>query len=135
MASNGAVSQAGVSRLAGDAASQAESADVELATAPYEYDPTLGTSQGASASTGQASHPSAQRLAAPAWAGKTGTLNRAQAAQDRADVWVTVPVDKVETRKGSTTVSPVYASPTGYQSRPGESAGSIPPAMPVGHPY
>ena len=128
-----AVSQQGLRRLSGQAASQTESADVALAISPYEYQGT--PAGGAPVPTPQDAHPSAQRLAAPAWQGKTGTLNHAQAAQDRANVWVTVPVDKVETKGGSTTVSPVYATPTGYQARPGESAGSIPPTIPAGSPY
>lgn len=119
-------------RLAGAGASQTESADTQLALTPYEYgtqpiNPTTSSYQDA--------HPSAQRLAAPSWAGKTGTLNRAQAAEDRAEVWVTVPVDKVTTRAGSSAIAPVYATPTGYVARPGESAGSIPPAMPATRPY
>lgn len=122
-----AVSQQGISRLERQAAGQIESSDTQLAITPYEYPPGNPTAQDL--------HPSAQRLATPAWKGKTGTLNHAQAAEDRANVWVTVPVDKVVTQKGSSTVSPVYASPTGYQARPGESAGSIPPTIPAGHPY
>lgn len=130
-----AVTQQGLNRLAGQAAGQIQSADTQLALTPYEYGTAPQDINPTPAPTAQAQHPSAQRLASPAWQGKTGTLNHAQAAQDRADVWVTVPVDKVETKGGSTTVSPVYATPTGYQARPGESAGSIPPAMPAGNPY
>jgi hypothetical protein len=130
-----AISQQGVSRLEGQASSQLESADTQLALTPYEYGTAPAGLNPSGNPTAQDQHPSAQRLAAPAWKGKTGTLNHAQAAQDRSNIWVTVPVDKVETVGGSTSVSPVYASPTGYQSRPGESAGSIPPAIPAGHPY
>ena len=76
----------------------------------------------------QSAHPSMQRIASPAWQGFTGQMNRAQAAQDDADVWVTVPVDKVSVSPGGGhAVHPVYASTKGYQPRPGESAGSIPP--------
>lgn len=122
-----AISQQGMNRLEGQASGQIESADTQLALVPYQNPPSNPTPQD--------QHPTTQRLATPAWEGKTGTLNKAQAAQDRAEVWVTVPVDKVETRGGSSTVSPVYASPTGYQARPGESAGSLPPTIPAGHPY
>lgn len=130
-----AVTQQGINRLEGQASSELEGADVELALTPYEYGTTPGAINPVGNPTPQDQHPSARRLALPAWLGKTGTLNRAQAAEDRAPVWVTVPVDKVVTKGGSTTVSPVYATPTGYQARPGESAGSIPPTMPAGHPY
>lgn len=75
-------------------------------------------------------HPSMQRLSTDQWHGMTGQLNRAQAAQDQADVWVTVPVDKVVVQgNGTGHVAPVYAAPQGRQPRPGESAGSIPPTM------
>jgi len=130
-----AVSQQGINRLEGQASSQLESADTQLALTPYEYGTAPGGINPPGNPTAQDLHPSAQRLAAPVWKGKTGTLNHAQAAEDRANIWVTVPVDKVVTKGGSTTVSPVYASPTGYQARPGESAGSIPPTIPAGHPY
>ena len=132
---SGAISQQGINRLSGQAASQIESADTQLALTPYEYGTAPSGINPPSNPTSQDQHPSAKRLAAPAWKGKTGTLNHAQAAQDRAEVWVTVPVDKVVTSGGSSSVSPVYASPTGYQARPGESAGSIPPTIPAGHPY
>lgn len=125
----------GINRLEGQASSQTESADTQLALTPYEYGTTPQGINPPTNPTAQDQHPSAQRLAAPAWKGKTGQLNNAQSAQDRADIWVTVPVDKVETKGGSSTVSPVYASPTGYQARPGESAGSIPPTIPAGRPY
>jgi hypothetical protein len=130
-----AISQQGINRLEGQAAGQVVSADTQLALTPYEYGTAPGGINPHGNPTAQDQHPSAQRLATPAWQGKTGTLNRAQAAQDRAEVWVTVPVDKVETKGGSSTVSPVWATPTGYQPRPGESAGSIPPTVPAGNPY
>jgi hypothetical protein len=130
-----AISQQGINRLEGQASSQLMSADTQLALTPYEYGTAPQGIDPSTNPTAQDQHPSAKRLAAPAWKGKTGTLNHAQAAEDRADVWVTVPVDKVETKGGSTTVSPVYATPTGYQARPGESAGSIPPTIPAGRPY
>ena len=126
------VNQAGLARLDSQAASQAQSTSAAIAMTPYEYNVNPG---GATGQTAQAAHPSAQRLATNQWQGKTDVVNHAQAAQDRADIWVTVPVDKVETKGGSTTASPVYATPSGYQARPGESAGSIPPAMPAGRPY
>jgi hypothetical protein len=127
------VTPAALHRLAGQAASEQESGATQLALTPYEYGTQPITPQ--TNPTAQDLHPSAQRLATSAWAGKTGLLNHAQAAQDSAPVWVTVPVDKVVTRAGSSSVSPVYATPTGYKARPGESAGSIPPAMPAGRPY
>jgi len=130
-----AVSQSGLNRLAGQASAQTIAADTQLALTPYEYGMNPGGINPPTNPTTQDQHPSAQRLATPAWQGKTGTLNHAQAAQDRANVWVTVPVDKVVTRGGSSTVAPVYASPTGYVPRPGESAGSIPPTIPAGSPY
>jgi len=130
-----AVSQAGIDRLSGQAAGQIRSADTQLALTPYEYGQAPQGINPPANPTAQDQHPSAQRLASPAWQGKTGVLNRAQAAQDRANVWVTVPVDKVVTRGGSSAVAPVYATPTGYVPRPGESAGSIPPVVPAGSPY
>jgi hypothetical protein len=127
------VTQAALERLSGQARQQSVASTQQLALTPYEYGTQPITPQ--TNPTAQDAHPSAQRLAAPNWAGKTGTLNRAQAAQDRADVWVTVPVDKVVSSAGSSAIAPVYATPTGYAARPGESTGSIPPAMPAGHPY
>jgi hypothetical protein len=128
-----AVSPAALNRLEAAATQQQVANSTQLAETPYEY----GTTPGAinPGPTAQAQHPSAQRLASSQWQGKTGTLNNAQAAQDSAPVWVTVPVDKVETKGGSTTASALYATPSGYKPRPGESAGSIPPAMPAGRPY
>jgi hypothetical protein len=122
---------AALNRLAGQAASQQESADSALAMVPYEYPggapPTNPTTQD--------QHTSTQRLASKQWAGKTSTLNAAQAAQGDADVWVTVPVDRVITDGTSSKVAPVYSSTKGYRSRPGESAGSIPPVPAAGRPY
>jgi hypothetical protein len=122
-----AVSPAALNRLQSQALSEHESAARQLAYAPF-----LGGGQNPSA---QDVHPSAQRLASSAWAGKTGQMNNAQAAQDRADIWVTVPVDKIITKGNSASAVPVYASPTGYVPRPGESAGSIPPTIPTTRPY
>lgn len=83
---------------------------------------------------GQAGHPAMQRLATNQWDGYTGQLNRAQAAQGNADVWVTVPVDKVEVKPdGRGHAAPVFATTQGYRPRPGESAGSVPPTMKVPH--
>lgn len=131
-----AVTPAAIARLQSQATGQGESAAQQLALTPYEYGTAPQAINPQTNPTFQDQHPSAQRLAAPGrWAGKTGQLNNAQASEDRADVWVTVPVDKVETKGGSSTVSPLYATPTGYQARPGESAGSIPPAVPAGRPY
>lgn len=80
-----------------------------------------------------AGHPSAHRLNSSAWQGFTNDLNRAQAAQADADVWVTVPVDKVTIAPGGGhAIAPVYASTKGYRPRPGESAGSVPPTVAVG---
>jgi hypothetical protein len=129
------ISPQGINRLESQASSQTVSADTQLALTPYEYGTTPSGVNPPTNPTAQDASPQAKRLAAPSWKGKTGTLNHAQAAEDRAPVWVTVPVDKVETKGGSSTVSPVYATPTGYQARPGESAGSIPPTIPAGHPY
>jgi hypothetical protein len=135
MAQGDVVTQAALDRLDNQALSQQEASSQQLALTPYEYGRQPAGVNPASGPSAQAQHPSAQRLAAPSWAGKTGTLNHAQAAQDRADVWVTVPVDKVVSSGGSSAVAPVYATPTGYVPRPGESTGSIPPAMAAGHPY
>jgi hypothetical protein len=123
------VTPAAINRLSQQAASQQESASTALALTPYEYGNAVSNP------TAQDLHPSAQRLSSPQWAGKTSTLNNAQAAAGDADVYVTVPVDKVVTAGGSSKVAPVYASSKGYRSRPGESAGSIPPAVPAGRPY
>lgn len=128
-----AVSPAALHRLAGLGASQTESADTQLALTPYEYGAQPITPQ--TNPTAQEQHPSAQRLASSQMHGYTGQLNHAQAAEDHAPVWVTVPVDKVVTSGGSSSVSALYASPTGYKARPGESAGSIPPTVPAGRPY
>jgi hypothetical protein len=130
-----AVSQAALSRLQGEATSQAVSSNTQLALTPYEFGNVPAGINPPGNPTAQDAHPSAQRLAGGQWGGKTSQLNRAQAAEDQAPVWVTVPVDKVETKGGSSTVAPLYASPTGYTPRPGESAGSIPPTVPAGRPY
>jgi hypothetical protein len=130
-----AIGPSGLARLSGQAQQQSEAAARQLALTPYEWGMAPGGINPPTNPTAQDRHPSAQRLRSSAWAGKTGQVNHAQAAQDSAPVWVTVPVDKVETRAGSSSVSAVYATPTGYRSRPGESAGSIPPAMPAGRPY
>lgn len=122
-------------RLANQAQGETESADTQLALTPYEYGTMPANINPPSNPTHQDRAPAAQRLASPQWNGKTSTLNHAQAAQDRSNVWVTVPVDKVETRAGSSSVTPMYQTPTGYVPRPGESRGSIPPGMPVGRPY
>lgn len=129
------VTPAALDRLSGQATRQQASGATQLALTPYEYGDAPAGVNPPTNPTAQDAHPSAQRLAAPNWAGKTGTLNNAQAAQDRANVWVTVPVDKVVSSGGSSAIAPVYATPTGYAARPGESTGSIPPAMPAGHPY
>jgi hypothetical protein len=129
------VTQAALDRLSGQAHQQSVASTQRLALTPYEYGRAPAGIDPQTNPTAQDAHPSAQRLAAPSWAGKTGTLNNAQAAQDRAAVWVTVPVDKVVSSGGSSAIAPVYATPTGYAARPGESTGSIPPAMPAGHPY
>jgi hypothetical protein len=122
------VTPAAVDRLSRQAASQTESDTVALALAgqPQTYP---------SGPSAQDQHPAAQRLSSNQWAGKTSTLNNAQAAQGDADVYVTVPVDKVVTSGGSSKVAPVYASSKGYQARPGDSAGSIPPTVAAGRPY
>jgi hypothetical protein len=130
-----AVSPAALSRLSGEAASQQQSASTQIALTPYEYGTNPGGINPPTNPTAQDQHPSAQRLATNQWAGKTDVLNHAQASTDGAEVWVTVPVDKVETKGGSSSAVPVYATAQGYKSRPGESSGSIPPAMPVGRPY
>ena len=132
-----AVSPAAIDRLSGIGAAEQNSATTQLALTPYEYGSTPSAVNPPTNPTAQDQHPSAQRLsgASGAWGGYTGQLNHAQAAQGDADVYVTVPVDKVSTKAGSSTVAPVYASPTGYQPRPGESAGSIPPAIAAGRPY
>jgi hypothetical protein len=119
------VTPAAIDRLNGQAASQTESSKAQLASYGFVQ----------SSPTTQEAHPSAQRLASPQWAGKTSTLNAAQAAQDNADVWVTVPVDRVITAGGSSKTAPVYSSTKGYVARPGESAGSIPPTPAAGKPY
>jgi hypothetical protein len=132
---SGAVSQSALYRLMNTAAGQQESADSALALTPYEYG-NVPIMPSTTNPTTQDRHPSAQRLAAGGqWAGKTSQFNHAQAAQDRANVWVTVPVDEVVTRGGASSVQPVYATPTGYAPRPGESRGSIPPTIPAGRPY
>jgi hypothetical protein len=130
------VSPAALSRLQGQAASQGESASTQLALTPYEY----GTApQGINPTNpnAQDTHPSAQRLATSQWAGKTSDLNHAQASAGGGEVWVTVPVDKVTTTQTSAKVAPVYQTEQGYRAKPGESAGSIPPAAAsaVGRPY
>lgn len=132
--SSSAVTPAALQRLQTQGMTQDEAASTQLALTPYEYgaQPVMPV---VANPTAQDRHPSAQRLAGGQWAGFTGQVNHAQAAQDSAPVWVTVPVDKVETRAGSTGVAPVYATPTGYRPRPGESAGSVPPGMRAGHPY
>lgn len=130
-----AITPAALDRLSRQASQQGISANTQLALTPYEFGLDPGGINPQTNPTAQDQHPSAQRLASPQWQGKTGQLNHAQAAQDRADVWVTVPVDKVVTAGGNASVAPVYATPTGYASRPGESAGSIPPTVPAGRPY
>ncbi len=133
MTDTSGITQAAIDRLRGQAAQQQVANKTQLALTPYEYGDQPINPQ--TNPTPQDQHPSAQRLAAPSWKGKTSVLNHAQAAQDRADVWVTVPVDKVVSSGGSSAVAPVYATPTGYAPRPGESVGSIPPVIPAGRPY
>lgn len=130
-----AVSPSALYRLSGQGASEQQSGKTQLALTPYEYGLNPGGINPPTNPTAQDMHPSAQRLASSAWAGKTGQVNNAQAAQDSAPVWVTVPVDKVTTSAGKSQIAAVYASPTGYRSRPGDSAGSIPPVIPAGRPY
>jgi hypothetical protein len=130
-----AVTPSAIARLENQATGQQVASSTQLALTPYEYGTAPGGINPATNPTAQDQHPSAQRLAGTKWQGKTSTLNNAQAAEDRAPVWVTVPVDKVETKGGSSSVAPLYATPGGYVPRPGESAGSIPPAMPAGRPY
>lgn len=130
-----AITPGAIARLEGQASRQEEADATQLALTPYEYGTNPGGINPPGNPTAQDLHPSAQRLAQSKWHGYTGTLNHAQAAQGGAPVWVTVPVDKVETKAGSSTVAPVYATPKGYVSRPGDSSGSIPPAMPAGRPY
>jgi hypothetical protein len=127
------VTPAAINRLSQQAASQQETASTQLALTPYEYGAQPITPQ--TGPTAQDAHPSAQRLATNQWAGKTSTLNNAQAAAGDSDVYVTVPVDKVVTSRGSSKVAPVYATSKGYRSRPGDSRGSIPPTVPAGRPY
>jgi hypothetical protein len=136
MTDQGAVSQAALQRLMIEGASQGESASAQLAMTPYEYGTAPRGINPQTNPTHQDAAPAAQRLAAPVWQGKTGTLNNAQAAEDSAPVWVTVPVDKVTTTpSGASHATPVYASTKGYVPRPGESGGSIPPPQAAGHPY
>jgi hypothetical protein len=130
-----AVTPAALFRLNSEAQSQGESAATQLALTPYEYGTAPAGINPPTNPTAQDLHPSMQRLASPQWAGKTSALNHAQAAEGGAPVWVTVPVDKVETKAGSSAAAPVYATPKGYVARPGESAGSIPPYVPAGRPY
>jgi hypothetical protein len=136
MTDQGAVSQAALQRLMLESASQGESASAQLAMTPYEYGDAPQGINPQTNPTPQDQHPSAQRLAGGQWSGKTSQLNHAQAAQPGSEVWVTVPVDKVTTTpQGASHATPVYASTKGYVPRPGQSAGSIPPPVPVGHPY
>jgi hypothetical protein len=130
-----AVTPAALARLETQAGRQQASGATQLALTPYEYGTTPAGINPPTNPTAQDQSPSAQRLAAPNWQGKTGLLNNAQAAQDNADVYVTVPVDKVVTKGGSSSVTPVYATTQGYRARPGQSAGSIPPPIPAGRPY
>ena len=129
------VTPAALQRLSGEATQQSLASSQQLALTPYEFGTNPAGINPPANPTPQDAHPSATRLTARNWQGKTGLLNNAQAAQDRSDVWVTVPVDKVVSSGGSSKVAPVYASPTGYVPRPGESTGSIPPAIPAGRPY
>jgi hypothetical protein len=123
----GVITPAALDRLSGQAAGQREATAVGLANAGQNRPPTNPTAQDL--------HPSAQRLASGQLDGKTGQLNNAQAAQPGSEVWVTVPVDKVTTSGGSSSVTPVYASTQGYVPRPGESRGSVPPGHRAPRPY
>lgn len=118
-----------IRRLSRKGAQQQAQANASLtgaeALAAYEsQSPAAGYPTGP-----EATSKPAVRMATPKWSGKTGVLNHAQAAQGGAGpVWVTVPVDKVVvSSSGSAKTAPVYATPEGYQSAPGESVGSIPP--------
>jgi len=138
-----AMTGSALDRLSGQAAQQVQQNSTQLALTPYEYglDPGGINPQTSvpSGPTPQDQHPSAQRLGSSQWSGKTSLLNHAQAAEDQAPVWVTVPVDKVTTKgpisESSASAHAVYQTPSGYKSRPGNSAGSIPPYPPAGHPY
>jgi hypothetical protein len=135
MGSSSAVTPEALNRLRGQAAGQLEANSTQLALTPYEYGAQPIMPQSQRNPTAQDMHPSAQRMASGQWGGKTSQLNRAQAAQDQADIWVTVPVDKVMTRGQVSTANPVYAAPKGYVPRPGDSSGSIPPTIPTTRPY
>ena len=119
-----------VSRVAQEGAAQSNQGAVNLAL--LEAENTQAAAGAPTSGGSQDTHPSVQRLSSPAWAGFTGQLNGAQAAAEDADVWVTVPVDKVVTTPtGAAGIAPVYASTKGYRARPGESVGSIPPPTAV----
>ncbi len=65
-----AISPQGINRLEGQASSQLLSADTQLAMTPYEYGTTPQGINPPTNPTAQDRHPSAQRLAAPAWKGQ-----------------------------------------------------------------
>ena len=135
MGASSAVTPAALNRLELQAAQQEGTASRQLALTPYEYGLDPGGINPHTNPTAQDKHPSAQRLASGQWAGKTGMVNHAQAAEGGAPVWVTVPVDKVTTKGAVSSANPVYASPRGYVPRPGQSRGSIPPTIPTTRPY
>jgi cytoskeletal protein RodZ len=117
-----------LSRFNTSAAAEGNQAAVNLALLEAENTGAAGTTLQLTAAAMQAQSPSMQRLTSPQWAGMTGQMNNAQQAQGGGPVWVTVPVDKViQAPGGGTGIAPVYATPKGYQARPGESVGSIPP--------
>lgn len=136
MGAGSAITPAALNRLEDQAYQQSESSARQIALTPYEYGLNPGGINPAQSlnPTAQDQHPSAQRLASGQWHGKTGMLNHAQAAEDNAPVWVTVPVDKVQTRGPVSTANEVYATPKGYVPRPGQSGGSIPPVHHAGRP-
>lgn len=135
----GGTSAQALSRFNWQAAQQGNQAATNLAL--LEAENTQAAGSGGTAAAAQAAHPATQRLSTNQWAGMTGQVNHAQAAQDvstAGQVWVTVPVDKVQTTPGGgQAAAPVYATSQGYKSKPGESTGSIPPphASAVGRPF
>lgn len=123
-------------RLSKRGAAQQEGANQALAgqeaLAAYE---TASPAAGYGADQGPAGQSqAAQRLSSGQWAGKTGVLNNAQAAQATSEpAWVTVPVDKVVVEPdGRGHVAPVYASTKGYRGMPGQTGGSVPPMVAAG---
>ena len=100
------------------------------------YTQAAGAPNALAAALMASSQPADSGQAAQAAASPTvGRFSQPPASSSRgqtSDVWVTVPVDKVEVANGKGTATPLYSAATGYR-RTGQ-GNTIPPTMAAGRP-